>query len=518
MRSLLNPISRSDDANPSVLTRLVAGLSISVRKKLLLAFFGMTSLMVALAIIGLETLRLANARTDKLIRDQSRIATFNELYGYSGDLLVLVGAVGLDPANMPESSPNLFRSSGVILADRIGDLQLATAQAKRRIGRDGMPDAEAMARFDLDVKRLVPKAGNATGLRQASEYGAATFVALSEIQPIVARLQRTAYSQVQIIEAEMAETARSTAVAYEASRALVIASALVAVGVALLLGYAISSSVIWPVQRIGQTLSTIAQGDFDVRVSVPNRDELGELAFNVNATSEQLGVLYRKVESQRAELATEHARSEALLYNLLPQEIATRLKLEPDGIIAENLPQVAILFADIVDFTSRATRYQPHEIVSFLNRIFSAFDTLAEKHGLEKIKTIGDAYMVAAGMPSPVNDPVDRVANMALDMQRIVEEMAHEFPEGLKVRIGLHAGPAVAGVIGNRKLFYDVWGETVNIASRMESLGEPGRIQVTTSAKEALKEAYDFVPRGSIGVKGVGEMQTWWLTGKQDIG
>ncbi len=182
--------------------------------------------------------------------------------------------------------------------------------------------------------------------------------------------------------------------------------------------------------------------------------------------------------------------------------------------VADSLPQVAILFADIVDFTPRAATLSPEMVVGFLNRIFSVFDELAEKHGLEKIKTIGDAYMVAAGMPSPVENPVHRVAEMALGMQKAVEEMSSEFPVGLQVRIGLHAGPAVAGVIGNQKLFYDVWGETVNTASRMESHGEPGRIQVTTVAKEELQEGYQFTPRGTIHLKGVGEVETWWLIGK----
>ncbi|WP_050932170.1 adenylate/guanylate cyclase domain-containing protein [Aestuariivita boseongensis] len=222
---------------------------------------------------------------------------------------------------------------------------------------------------------------------------------------------------------------------------------------------------------------------------------------------------FLRAEVAEDALEAEHARSEALLYNLLPEDIAARLKVEPDQTIADSLPKVAILFADIVDFTPRAASLPPEEVVGFLNKIFRAFDELAEKHGLEKIKTIGDAYMVAAGMPNPCGDPVHRVAEMALDMQSAVEAMAPDFPEGLQVRIGLHAGPAVAGVIGNRKLFYDVWGETVNTASRMESHGEPGRIQVTTAAKEELEDTYEFEQRGTVEVKGIGALETWWLDG-----
>lgn len=248
--------------------------------------------------------------------------------------------------------------------------------------------------------------------------------------------------------------------------------------------------------------------------------QTGNFVVLISATAAMIvGTSYlalKRAETAEDALEAEHARSEALLYNLLPEEIATRLKVEPDRTIADSLPKVAILFADIVDFTPRAASLPPEEVVRFLNKVFRAFDALAEKHGLEKIKTVGDAYMVAAGMPKPCGDPVHRVADMALDMQGSVADMSGDFPDGLEVRIGLHAGPAVAGVIGNKKLFYDVWGETVNTASRMESQGEPGRIQVTGPAYEELARDYRFEPRGTVEVKGMGSVETWWLTGKAD--
>ncbi|MCE8527311.1 adenylate/guanylate cyclase domain-containing protein [Ruegeria pomeroyi] len=217
--------------------------------------------------------------------------------------------------------------------------------------------------------------------------------------------------------------------------------------------------------------------------------------------------------TERAEdaLEAEHARSEALLYNLLPTEIAARLKDAPDQTIADSLDHTAILFADIVDFTPRSARMTPEDLVSFLNRIFSTFDELAAKHGLEKIKTIGDAYMVAAGLPHPIDRPVHRVAEMAFDMLDALRDLSAELNDPIDIRIGLHAGPVVAGVIGHQKLFYDVWGDTVNTASRMESHGQPGRIQVTAAAREALKDAYDFEPRGAVEIKGIGRLETWWL-------
>ncbi|WP_165610008.1 adenylate/guanylate cyclase domain-containing protein [Shimia aestuarii] len=219
------------------------------------------------------------------------------------------------------------------------------------------------------------------------------------------------------------------------------------------------------------------------------------------------------LRAERAEdaLEAEHARSEALLYNLLPTEIATRLKEAPGKTIADNLDHTAILFADIVGFTPRSARMTPEELVKFLNRIFSTFDMLAEKHGLEKIKTIGDAYMVAAGLPQPVDQPVQRVAEMAFDMLTAMQDFSDEIGDTVEVRIGIHAGPVVAGVIGHQKLFYDVWGDTVNTASRMESHGEPGRIQVTAAARDALMGDYAFTPRGLVEIKGIGALETWWL-------
>jgi class 3 adenylate cyclase len=231
-----------------------------------------------------------------------------------------------------------------------------------------------------------------------------------------------------------------------------------------------------------------------------------------------LGALvYAFGQTRRAEdaLELEYERSERLLHNLLPDSIAQRLKDDPEKIIADNLSQVTILFADIVDFTPRAASMDAPDLVAFLNRIFTVFDKLAERLGLEKIKTIGDAYMVAAGMPLPRDDHATAVAEMALGMIEATERISRETGEHVSVRVGLHTGPAVAGVIGTRKFFYDVWGDTVNTAARMESHGMPGKIQVTEAARAMLADAYVFEKRGEIDVKGKGQMTTWWLTGRK---
>lgn len=224
-----------------------------------------------------------------------------------------------------------------------------------------------------------------------------------------------------------------------------------------------------------------------------------------------------RLEQVLADLAEKHhllqqeqEKSERLLLNILPHPIAERLKQSPQ-VIAERFEQVTVLFADIVDFTPFSASVSPEELVCLLNDIFSLFDHLAEKHGLEKIKTIGDAYMAVGGLPMPMENHATAVAEMALDIQN---EMKHLFAGKLQVRIGLHSGPVVAGVIGKKKFIYDLWGDTVNTASRMESHGLSGGIQVTQTTYEQLHSHYHFEPRGAIPVKGKGEVVTYLLTGR----
>lgn len=229
-----------------------------------------------------------------------------------------------------------------------------------------------------------------------------------------------------------------------------------------------------------------------------------------------IALVYSAWLANRAEdlLASEFGRSERLLENILPESIAKRLKDRPETVIADNLRQVTILFADIVNFTPRAARMSAPDVIDFLNRIFTAFDRLADRHGLEKIKTIGDAYMVAGGMPKAREDHAAVVAAMALDMLAEVERISQELGETVTVRVGVHTGPAVAGVIGTRKFFYDVWGDTVNTAARLESSGLPGRIQISEETREAIGPAFETEPRGTVLVKGKGKLRTWWLTGR----
>jgi len=217
----------------------------------------------------------------------------------------------------------------------------------------------------------------------------------------------------------------------------------------------------------------------------------------------------KKMESA---LRKERNKTENLLLNLLPEPIAERLKEEP-GVIADKFERATILFADLVNFTQISTTMPATKLVYLLNEIFSTFDELTEKHGLEKIKTIGDAYMVAGGIPIERPDHAEASAEMALDMLVAIEELNVKLEATFDLRIGINSGPVVAGVIGTKKFIYDLWGNAVNTASRMESHGVPGRIQVSFYTYELLRDKYEFEERGLIDIKGQGEMRTYFLTG-----
>jgi class 3 adenylate cyclase len=208
------------------------------------------------------------------------------------------------------------------------------------------------------------------------------------------------------------------------------------------------------------------------------------------------------------------ASSERLLLNILPRSIADRLKRE-EGLIATAHADVTVLFADIVDFTPFVERTEPTRVVAVLDEIFSAFDRLAQRHGLEKIKTIGDAYMVAAGLPEPRADHAEAMAEMALDMQADLARLCESLGLDLAIRVGLDTGSVIAGVIGRHKFIYDLWGDTVNTASRMESSSLPGRVQVTAATYERLRTRYRFEERGEIEIKGKGRMAAYLLVGRR---
>ena len=238
------------------------------------------------------------------------------------------------------------------------------------------------------------------------------------------------------------------------------------------------------------------------------------LALNIVGTGAIAFTLLATFANQRntalAALRVEQEKSEALLVNILPSSIAERLKGTRQT-IADHFSSASILFADVVDFTPLARRLPPAEVVAILDELFSRFDALVERHGLEKIKTIGDCYMAASGVPDPTDDHARKAALLALDMRDAVVNSPVADGSRLEVRIGINSGPVVAGVIGTKRFLYDLWGDAVNMASRMESQSMPGEIQITRATYELLKDAFECRPRGTIEVKGKGPMETWYL-------
>ncbi len=319
-----------------------------------------------------------------------------------------------------------------------------------------------------------------------------------------------------LLQATLGGFVRSSGVALWASFA--------PLGALMLLG--VARSVPWFALYLGEILALgIFDGTFAAHgPTIPAPVVIALFLMNVTGVTTVTYLIVRyfvrereramaELEEAHADLATEQAKSERLLLNVLPEPIAARLKEEGDGIIAERFEDVTVLFADIVGFTTLSEGMAPEDVVLLLDELFTAFDSLAEERGLEKIKTIGDAYMVAGGLPERRTDHATAVADMALAMRQAVGKVSVRAGDNrsLAVRIGIDTGPVVAGVIGRKKFIYDLWGDTVNAASRMESHGLPGEIQVTARTYERLQTRYSFEPRGPVNVKGKGEMDTYLL-------
>ena len=241
-----------------------------------------------------------------------------------------------------------------------------------------------------------------------------------------------------------------------------------------------------------------------------------DLAEVLTRVYNMLEVRLLHLETRRLyqQVLAEQQVSERLLLNVLPQSVAERLKADA-GIIADSFPAVTVLFADLVGFTQLSESMSPERLVALLNEVFTLFDAIGDHRGLEKVKTIGDAYMAVAGLPAHAADHASRAAHMALDMLAALDDLNRRNGSSLQVRIGIHSGAVVAGVIGKRKFIYDLWGDAVNTASRMESQGVPARAQVTEATRLQLEAHFTVEERGSVEIKGKGEMRTWLLRGRR---
>jgi adenylate cyclase len=291
---------------------------------------------------------------------------------------------------------------------------------------------------------------------------------------------------------------------------------------------AVAAVMVVGIERIGLAIAAAAIGVslvIALQFTVP-RDTGAEppwfitVGFIVNTIA--AGVLavaivwygLRQIASAEAAMEQEYARSEALLANILPTTIAERLKDRSGSVIADKYDDASILFADIAGYTERASDTSPEDLVAFLDTLYTSLDALVTRHGLEKIKTSGDAYIVVSGVPQPRPDHLEALADLALDIAEAVAGLTDSRGRAVPLRIGLASGPVVAGVVGSQRFFYDVWGDAVNIASRMESTAAVGRIQVPQPVYQRLSNRFVFEERGDVDVKGKGVLHTWYLVGR----
>ncbi len=298
------------------------------------------------------------------------------------------------------------------------------------------------------------------------------------------------------------EIAEAFAPIYRLQRDLLIVGALALV-VVLVIGAWLSRSLMGPLRELTGGVRRFAAGEKQVHVVVRTRDEIGQLCIAFNGMVDEINAQNTVIEAKNREV-------EELLLNVLPGPIANRLRGGEQS-IADGFANVSVLFADIVGFTELSSEMPPQKVVTLLNGLFTRFDQAAQELGIEKIKTVGDAYMAVCGLPQLVPDHSERLVRMAIRMVHITREHALENRVAMQVRVGINSGPVVAGVIGKSKYIYDLWGDTVNLASRMESTGVPGAVQVTRPVYEALKDKFAFEPRGVVDVKGKGQVEAWLL-------
>jgi class 3 adenylate cyclase len=289
---------------------------------------------------------------------------------------------------------------------------------------------------------------------------------------------------------------------YRLARDIAIVGA-VALLVVILTSAWLSRSLLGPLRELTAGARKFAAGDLDAHVAVRTHDEIGQLCAAFNGMIDE-------ISEKGAIIETKNRENEALLLNILPGPIASRLRGGEQS-IADGFADVTVAFADLVGFTAMASEMPPDKVVSLLNGLFSRFDEAARELGIEKIKTVGDAYMAVCGLPVAVPDHAERMLRMAIRMVHITREHAMEHRVSMRLRIGVNTGPVVAGVIGRSKYIYDLWGDTVNLASRMEAGGLPDSIQVTRTVYEKLKDKFAFEPRGEIEVKGKGGVEAWLL-------
>lgn len=466
-----------------------------------------------------------------------QISATTPVYDTEGELVgVLSTNLLLAQLNQFLKDLHISQSSKAFIIERTGDLVASSTAEIPAVKAPGKAEPARLKAWDSNepIIRLTAQhlQGQSNTLNPIQSHQQFSFVLDGKTQLVQVSTLKQVKGLDWLIVVVIPE-ADFMAQIYDNTRNTIILT-LLALVIAIALGIRTAHWITRPLLRMSQASAEIAQGNLDQQIETSPIVEIDILSNSFNQMTRQLKdsfaalhqseedlrlaneELENRVERRTAQLRQEKERSEQLLLNILPFEIAERLKKTNES-PAEHFEEATILFADIVGFTSLSARMEPMQLVDGLNQIFSAFDQLTEKYHLEKIKTIGDAYMVVGGLPVSRPDHATAIANMALDMLAYMETLDSIFGESLEIRIGINTGPVIAGVIGIKKFIYDLWGDAVNVASRMESHGKPGYIQVTEATYSHLKDDYVLESRGKIAVKGRGEMTTYWLLSRRLI-
>jgi class 3 adenylate cyclase len=525
---------------------------VRLRRKITIAFFlvsSLVSVLLALFLYRFIERQLQGELRSKLL-DMAHLGatqvdadSFRSLVGQLGDLDdARVAAVEASPAyrkiyqqlrSIRRTEPELMQYA-YLLAPTPGDVNnpkfvvdadVLEYNAKLARGEQ-LPDGESASHFNLsyDVSSLpVLKQALSTCTTQLEPdfvwdakfkvSSVSAYVPLTDVEGAVLRDARG--SCLGVLGLDITDRRMRSALDKAGGLAIKISMAMIVL--ALVVSIALSTLLTRSILALSETVTRFAHKDFTARTPVLSKDEVGQLGENFNQMAatiqEHNENLEELVKKRTKELSDEKQTSERLLLNVLPAPIADRLK-SGEELIVDRFESVTVLFADIVGFTALSSRIPPEQLVTMLNELFSTFDKLAEKHGLEKIKTIGDAYMVVAGIPQPVANHAVRIAQMGVDMLIAIEAFAARHASDLTIRIGIHTGPVVAGVIGQKKFIYDLWGDTVNTASRMESHGVPGRVHVSAATQALLSTAFELEAREPIDIKGKGRMQTYLIVAR----
>ena len=431
-------------------------------------------------LIGVLAVQISGEEIDRIMTDGGN---------WQRDGLGLTGETYLvGPKNLLRSSSRFFLEDPTGYYQALQDTGVAPEQISA-IKRNGTP----VLQQEVHTKAVAAALSGAEGTEVVTGYRGVP--ALTSYQPV------DVLGVTWVLVAKM-DQAEAFLPIRELRSELLLMGICVLLSAAALSGW-IAARLMRPIRALTDGARKMTLGDQSTRVPIESRDELGQLSRAFNEMAE-------RIQEKSAVIEKKNKENEALLLNILPGPIADRLRGGKQG-IADQFAEVSVLFADIVGFTSLAGSIPAGEVVDFLNGLFTRFDAAAQHLEIEKIKTIGDAYMAVCGLPGPNKNHAQRMVQMAVRMIHIAREYGKDRSIKLQLRIGVNSGPVVAGVIGQNKFIYDLWGDTVNLASRMESLGVPDAVQVTRAVYETLKDQFPFKERGTIEVRGKGTIQTWIL-------